>query len=296
MAKAKVVVPNKEYTQEQKTLKYCSIELYPDSKSYNFDKVYSNLKEYCNLHHTSYVSMFHDSDYYSENTFNSYKELIGVKGEKKKSHYHVLLSFANRVGLNDIALAFGIEDRWIKILKHDYDFDNMIVYLTHIKYDESVKHHYSPSLFDSNILDYCKFIYDHALKQLESESNNPVQYTMYVLKGLSHKTRVTDIVSVLLDTFDLNVINKYYRIIRDLVFEHNQNVDVEEKEEILTEKIKGAQVKEKLEDDIRIRNLVDSFGCTDIEIGGETFTISRKRELSESRRKELFGNETVCRK
>lgn len=285
--KPKLIMPTKEYTQNQKTLKYCSVELYPDSDSYNFDKVYSNLKDYCSLHKVSYVSMYHDSDFYSENTFNSQKELIGVKGQKKKNHYHVLLSFVNRVGLNDLSLALGIEDRWIKILKHDYDFDNMIVYLTHIKYDESVKHHYSPTLFDSNISDYCTFIYDRAISELESNSNNPVSYTMKLLQGLNHKTNVQQIIEVLMYEFDINAINKYYRIIKDLIFEHNQGKDVEDKEQILKDKIKAETVREHLEDDIRIRNLVDSFGCTDIEIGGETFIIHRKKELTEERKKEL---------
>ena len=157
---------------QQKTMQYCSIELYVETESYNFNEVFERIKQYCADNGSQYVAMLHDSDYYSENTFNDLHQLIGTKGQKKADHCHVLISFKYRVLLSDIAVKFGIEERWIKILKKSIDFDNMIVYLTHIKYDESVKHHYSPSLFDSNITDYCKFIYDNAVAAMESNQAN----------------------------------------------------------------------------------------------------------------------------
>ena len=43
---SKLIIPKKEYKNSQKTIKYCSIELYPESESYDFDKVFEKIKEY----------------------------------------------------------------------------------------------------------------------------------------------------------------------------------------------------------------------------------------------------------
>lgn len=275
--KALVVVPQKEHN-EQKTMKQCSVELYTVSESYDFGTVYQNIKTYCEKHKASYVAMLHDSDYYTENTFDSRKQLIGTKGQKKRDHYHVLVSFAYRVTLSDFALAIGIEDRWIKCLTHEYDFDNMIVYLTHIKYDPAVKHHYPVENFETNIFDYCRFIYDQTVEKMENEKNNPVEYARKLLESVAHKMRMVDLVTAMLEDYDLNVINKYYRILKDYVFEHNQTVDTASVSEILEDKIKCQMKQEKMSDDERIKSLVDAFGCTDIEIAGDVFTVVRKRK------------------
>jgi len=229
MAKLQLNVPKKQYKNEQKTIKYCSIELYTETESYNFKKVFEKIKDYCNQNQASYVSMLHDSDYYTEDTFDHNLRLVGRKGQKKANHVHCLISFGKRVDLNGFANNIGIEERWIKILKHDYDFDNMIVYLTHVKYDESVKHHYSPTLFDSNILDYCNFIYDHAVAELESKEANIISFCRDVIN--ENKDRRISLAQmldcILTSDYEINEYNKYYRIIKDLVMEHNQQFQIE---------------------------------------------------------------------
>lgn len=226
---SKLIIPKKEYKNSQKTIKYCSIELYPESESYDFDKVFEKIKEYCKTNQASYVSMLHDLDYYTEDTFDHQYKLIGRKGQKKSAHVHCLLSFGKRVDLNGFANTIGIEERWIKILKHDYDFDNMIVYLTHIKYDESIKHHYSPSQFDSNISDYCQFIYDNAISEIESNEENIVTFCLGVLKANKSKKVTYEMMldCVLADgTYNINDYNKYYRVIKDLISEHNLAINI----------------------------------------------------------------------
>lgn len=121
----------------QKTsVRYCSIELYSVSDSYDCEQVLQTIKEYCVSNGCSYVIAFHDRDIYTENNFDSRKRLIGVKGQPKKPHYHVLIMFPYSRPRSDVALAFGIDERWILKLRKESDFDNMIWYLTHEKYED----------------------------------------------------------------------------------------------------------------------------------------------------------------
>lgn len=117
------------------TIQYCSIELYEVSNSYDSQQILSRIKNGALPNKASYVIAKHDKDVFTENTFNSYKELIGVKGELKKPHYHILIRLPYRMYRCDIAQALGIEERWILKLKKESDFDNMIWYLTHEKYE-----------------------------------------------------------------------------------------------------------------------------------------------------------------
>lgn len=127
-------LPKKE-ENEAKTIKQCSIELYEVSDSYDSKQILSNIKEFALSNQTAYVIVFHDKDVFTEDTFNSYKQLVGRKGEPKKPHYHVLLKFPYRMNLGDVALRFGIEERWILKLKKESDFDRMIWYVTHEAYE-----------------------------------------------------------------------------------------------------------------------------------------------------------------
>lgn len=231
-----------KHEQEQKTLKFCSIEIYEVSKDYDSKKVIESIKDYCASHNCKYAIMLHNNDFYTKDTFDSDFRLIGHKGDKKANHYHCLIAFKNRVGLNDIAIAFGVEDRWIKILKHDYDFDNMVVYLTHIKYDPLVKTHYSPTLFDSNIQDYCSYLYDQVVSDMESEQNNICTFVIAYLHTLEKKcTYESLIMAIFQGGYGLNEYNKYYRVIKDLLIEHNQNFDSEVNAEKTTDMIQMLQ-------------------------------------------------------
>ena len=117
------------------TIKYCSIELYEVSDSYDSKQVIQNIKTYCMENKTSYVIAYHDLDVFTENAFNSHHELIAHEGDRKKPHYHILLSFPYRMYKSDIALKFGIDERWILKLKKESDFNNMIFYVTHEAYE-----------------------------------------------------------------------------------------------------------------------------------------------------------------
>lgn len=226
--KSPVVVPDKEYTTDQKTCGQCSIELYPDSTSYNFKVVLCNILYYCFKNKAVYHYMHHDQDYYNDTTFDSFKKVIGVKGQAKKHHVHIAIKFKSRVAINDICLEFGIEDRWLKILKHDYDFDNMIVYQTHILYNESEKHHYSINDGKTNISDYAHYLYDKAVEKAERKQDNICVYVLNYLEKLNGKTNTANIMQYVLmnDDYTLYQFNQYYRIIKDMIFDHNKNFDI----------------------------------------------------------------------
>lgn len=149
----------KEYEKKESvTIQQCSIELYEVSDTYDCQSVLQKLKTYCEDVKAQYVIAFHNNDFYTENTFDDHKRLVGVKGDKKANHYHCVVHFPYRIKLSDLAIRLGIEDRWIMIIKKESGFDEMIWYITHEKYPEEIKTHYEYQSFDTNIMDYVEWI------------------------------------------------------------------------------------------------------------------------------------------
>lgn len=223
------------------TLQYCAIEVYETSEYYNGksgEEIIEKIVSSADDKGYSYCIMKHDNDFYTENTFDSNHRLIGKKGMKKENHWHVVLGLKYRLPLSDVALWFGIPDRFIKKLKSEKDFDNMLVYLTHIKYHQDIKTHYDPSLCVSNIEEYFMFLYDNALKQIEENEINVATYVISYLQDVKHKVDYRKIIPDLLLEYQINDILKYFRIIEKLVQEHNQQFDIDIQHEKATDMIK----------------------------------------------------------
>lgn len=72
--------------------KYFCALLYPDSKTYDVDKIIKALSE---EHLTFAVSPIHDND-------------VEEDGSKKKAHYHLLLAYSSATTLNNIRLWFKV--------------------------------------------------------------------------------------------------------------------------------------------------------------------------------------------
>lgn len=216
----------KEYYEDKPvTCKAVTIELYKVTDSYDSAKVLESIKEFCDRKKAQYTIMLHDQDVYKQDTYNNHV-LVGRKGQRKADHYHICIYLKNRLSINDLAIAFGIEDRWIKKLKKDVDFDNMIVYCTHIRYPEEDKHHYPVESFDTNIMDYCQYLYDLEIEKQEHQQNNVVVDFMNYLKEDDYKVSYQKMINILLAEHDLNEINKYYRILDSLIREHNKEFDM----------------------------------------------------------------------
>lgn len=206
------------------TLQYCTLEIYEASEDYKSGKgidIINKIKTLADEKKYSYSIIFHDNDFYTENTFDSYKRLIGTKGQKKANHYHVVIGFRYRVQLSDVAIWFDIPDKFIEKLKGEKDYDNLLTYLTHVKYDEKIKTHYSVDSIDSNIKDYCVFLYDQAVKSIEENQNNIINYLMETLSNYPKRISYAETILILENEYNIGDILKYFRIIEKLVFEHN---------------------------------------------------------------------------
>ena len=178
----------KEYEKEKSvTLQQCSIELYEVSDSYDCQSVLQKLKTYCEDVKAQYVIAFHNNDFYTENTFDDHKRLVGVKGDKKANHYHCVIHFPYRIKMSDLALRLGIEDRWIMIIKKESGFDEMIWYITHEKYPEEIKTHYEYQSFDTNIMDYVEWIVQAKRNAILQGNKNIVNDFLEIVKDYDKK-------------------------------------------------------------------------------------------------------------
>ncbi len=85
----------------------------------------------------------HDKDMHE--TWDDKKQQMII--DYKSNHGHWVVRFVKGTGktLPEIALAVGLEPQFLAKPKSGrYSYDNMVSYLTHIKYDEEDKHNYDP--------------------------------------------------------------------------------------------------------------------------------------------------------
>lgn len=265
-------LPKKDNDLNGMTMQNCSIELYPNTESYDFADIMHNLNDYCTEHNCQYAIMHHDQDIYYQDTYSD-RVLIGRKGQPKADHYHYLIHFPHRMVLTDFADKIGIEPRWIKRLKKDQDFDNMLIYLTHIRYPEDEKHHYPVDDFNSNITDYIRYLYDLEIQKQEQVQNNIVNDTIEILKSdLDHKFSIERII-IDLETYDYQIsdILKYYRIIKDLVYEHNIQIE----SLTIIDQAKAEAMKKAYNDKVEMFNVADTFGSTKVEFNDKNYMLVR---------------------
>ena len=232
---------NKEYEQPQGLkVQWASVEIYRDTESYDCDVVLNTIKKWCEDHKSQYVIMLHDKDIYSKDTFKNHI-LVGKKGDKKKPHYHCLVSLPYRRYLNDLSIAFGIEDRWIKKLKTERDFDNMIVYVTHLRNPE--KQYYPPENWDTNIREYCEYIYNLSEEQMENDIGNPVHAFLHnVLRTIDHIVTYQFMYRWLeANDFTLMDIQKSWKILSDMLIEHNRQFEMVTINERLSDKCRALE-------------------------------------------------------
>lgn len=236
---------NKEYEAPKGlTIQYCALEIYETSDDYNGrsgEDILMNIRDQATKHKFNYAIMKHDRDIFNENTFDKNRKLIGIKGNSKKVHWHVVIALPYRMPLSDVALWFGLPDRFITKLKTEKDFDNMLVYLTHIKYPEDQKAHYEPDQVITNIPEYFRYMYDLALKQIEDNQQNIITFVIIYLSGIKHKVDFNKLIPDLQIEYQINDILKYFRIIEKLVQEHNHKFDIDVQHEKSTDMIKVMQ-------------------------------------------------------
>lgn len=255
------------------TIKQCSIELYEVSNSYDCKSVIQNIKNVAESLKASYVIAFHDKDIFTENTFDSNHQLVGRKGEPKKSHYHIQMQFSSRQNIGDLALKIGVEDRWILRLKHDYDFDNMIVYDTHENYID--KHHYDYHDFDTNISEYVEFLVEKNRDKLEQAEMNIVYDFINVLsqydKPMSYPLFYETLYSL---GYSISDIKPFYQMLKDILLDHNAKcVCQQDINETAERKLVEWKINDRRAFESAIKS-VDTFGYVTVEHNGKKYVLT----------------------
>lgn len=84
---------------KQRALNF-QFELYPDAQNYDCDKVLNRaIKKQANGIIHNYAFILHDQDEWTKKDFMAGKCVAGQIGEKKKTHYHLMVSFYNSVSI-----------------------------------------------------------------------------------------------------------------------------------------------------------------------------------------------------
>lgn len=112
--------------------------LYPDSESYDCNKVLANIK----LNSYRYALILHDEDFYTQSDSDE-NHLIG---EHKKTHFHVVFFWDNSYQLGYIAQKIGLPSNY---LQKTESRTGAIQYLVHKNNPE--KHQYNLGEIETNI-------------------------------------------------------------------------------------------------------------------------------------------------
>lgn len=266
----------KDYEKKESvTIQQCSIELYEVSDSYDCKSVLQKLKTYCEDVKAQYVIAFHDNDFYSENTFDDHKRLVGLKGDKKANHYHCVIHLPYRIKLSDLAIRLGIEDRWIMIIKRESGFDEMIWYVTHEAYPSDIKTHYEYQSFDTNIMDYVEWLVNAKRTKLEQGNKNIVHDFIEIVDGYDKKISYQQFYQIFQGLeYGINDVKQYYQMLKDIMMSHNaEQYVMENTDNIVDRKFIEAKAKDKnmMEN---LEKTVDSFGCVTIDDNGKKYVLT----------------------
>lgn len=254
-----------------------TIELYPEDENYDCDKVLKAIVERCTELDCLYAYCLHDNDFFSENTFDSNKRLIGRKGQKKKNHYHVVIMFNYPTVIGDFMLSIGFSQiRFVKKLKKPLEVDNMILYLSHIKYPNKHQYHNNGDVtgyIESNRFDYCNYLH------LTYHPKSAIKYAIKLSQENTHRYIRKEDVFLACDEAEIGYDDylKAYRVVKDIIDEHNREL------EIISPNLEKAYVRQMSEmnkkeeslkkSDKAIRELAETFGSIRVEFDGKEMMV-----------------------
>ncbi|MBR2786571.1 MAG: hypothetical protein IKD76_03655 [Clostridia bacterium] len=227
-----------------------TFELYPEWPF--ITTILDHLKT-CN----KYAYILHDKD-------------VNDNGELKKKHIHAMVKYGGRRTLSSVQNEFfkyGLEKRFCDTCNERA----MLRYFTHI--DDPDKYQYS--------------IDDIVQGNMKSEIE--IAYTDEITPEIAFK----DINTFIKDTegyisqYDLNIfcinkgylsgLRKYGVHINRARDEHNANYRKDNINNLLRESMETRAQIQKAAEDKKMVELVESFGCTTVEINGEEYTITKKK-------------------
>lgn len=175
--------------------KYCGI-LYPDCQRH--EKIIYDLK---NNKYNS-ISILHDMDIYEQGE---------LKGQKKKPHYHFIISFANARYLTSVAKELNLENYELEPV--DY-YRGSLRYLLHLDNPEKAQY-FETFAFGS--------LYNDLLKAIDTDTEG--QKVLKIIDYIeSQKTQLTTstVVKWCCDNNCYDVCRRSASFIRDIIREHNE--------------------------------------------------------------------------
>lgn len=267
---------------ESKTLGL-TLELYEQDENYDCDKILKAIIRECEERDCLYAYCLHDSDFFTENTFDVNKRLIGKKGQKKQNHYHVVIQFNYPSIIGDFINKLGLDDeakfsRFIKKLKNPREIDNMLLYLSHIKYPN--KHPYYDletkevtKYIVSNRLDYCNYIH------MTYKPKSAIKYAIRMCEEHEGRYLLKSDVFMACDEAEIGYDDylKAYRVVKDIIDEHNRTLEIvsPKLEQSYMRLVKDKQLDQKDSEltDKKIRELAETFGAIRVEFAGKDMMV-----------------------
>lgn len=222
----------------------------------------------------AYAYIKHDKDIYEKNTYDSHYNLLGIKGDLKKEHYHCYVKFNSPIPISRIEEIFNIKSTDYHVFKPK-DFDNKLVYLTHMFHPDKVQ--YKVLDIKSNIQNYILDLYE------ERSKANTLELVPFIVDYVSRydfdtKISLQMLIPILIKNgFKSQEIKGSIYLINSLLNEHNRLADE-------TSSFIQARALEYMRDnkylDEKIKQIVDNFGFGRIELDGETYIVCKDKNQS----------------
>lgn len=149
--------PVKYSSREREKSRIWQCVLYPDSKSYDCEKVILSIKQ----RSVQYILIYHDCDFYMQSDYDEWMLKHDGKipdwfiGDLKKPHYHCIFIFGNSIQLGLLSSIIGLTSNFIEKVENKV---GAIQYLVHKNNPE--KYQYSVEKIESNIINYKKKYFD----------------------------------------------------------------------------------------------------------------------------------------
>ena len=253
-----------------------ALEFYTVDESYKADVVLDKLIKRCEELDCLYAYILHDKDIYTDNTFDKSKKLLGRKGELKKAHYHFVVQFNYPSVIGDFILTTDIPIRFVKKLRNSGEVDNMLLYLSHIKYPNKYQYHKNGDIkgyIVTNRFDYIEWLH------MSYKPKSAIKYAItYSQEHQGRYIRTGDyFLQADQDEISYDEFLKTYRVVKDILNEHNKEVEIvspwfDSECAKMQTKVNKAQ-RHECDNDKRIRMLAETFGCTRVEFDGKEMLV-----------------------
>lgn len=217
----------------------------------------------------TYAYILHDNDYYRENVFDDYDNLIGSIGDLKKAHYHIYIKLPYPVQLGDLAIKLNLELDEIDYFEPKH-YRNKILYLTHICHQD--KYQYKVSEIVTNKQEFINSIYSAYQPILDC-----INETLLYIESNKRYVEYREIINFLNSLgIKSNEIGKKWYILKSLIDEHNKLHNYVQKIDDDIEKKYIKKYSMLIKDNDKLSKLLKQFDKLDIvDENGQTTTLMK---------------------